>query len=594
MKKSTFRVVGKASLSLSSLVDRRSRKLHASSASRAIGFSASVRNEIHESDQVALLVETTDARGLRENLGGFSNDRIEAIAEGFLSARVGSSAVDKLLASEKATRIQTKKRKRAHLQEVLPDVRVASVPAGPRTIAETGRGVLIGVIDSGFDLSHPAFRDAQGGLRVDALLDQQDNDREFDTQTLEQRWASGTGPGADDDGHGTHVASIAGGSRFLQYEGVAPEARFLLVRTNFRDTDEALSWIFGKAQSTPCVINMSLGHHFGAHDGTDSEERLQRTLIGPGRAIVVSAGNERTDDIHIGGRFVSGQAAEAPFRIFRQRQDEPEVSITLWHDDSDQFDVSLLTPGGQELPVPALGQGDRYTSSLVDIELARRAYQWSHLTQVQIEIGFRLIDVPDSRLAGWRLKVVCRNAVIGRWDAWFSNSGYAQFGASTVLEAAGTVGIPATGDGCLSIASHVTRTSWVADAGSLTDSSAVAGRSSSFSSLGPVRDGRQKPDFSAPGQYVTAALADRSAMASFDERALSPSRLLTIEGTSMASPAVAGIVALLFQKKPNLTTEQVRDVLRQSARRDAHTGFAGWDPAYGYGKVDVAAALARV
>ena len=62
---------------------------------------------------------------------------------------------------------------------------------------------------------------------------------------------------------------------------MAPAARFLLVKTDFINTDAAVSWTFRKAGPRPCVVNMSLGHHFGAHDGTDQEERLHRTLIGP-------------------------------------------------------------------------------------------------------------------------------------------------------------------------------------------------------------------------------------------------------------------------------------------------------------------------
>lgn len=157
-----------------------------------------------------------------------------------------------------------------------------------------------------------------------------------------------------------------------------------------------------------------------------------------------------------------------------------------------------------------------------------------------------------------------------------------------------TVGLAATGDGCLAIASHISRTAWDSDQGPQKDQQAVIGRSSPFSSLGPTRDGRTKPDFSAPGQYLTAALAKGSESASEDLRAHTLNRLLTIEGTSMATPVVTGIVALLLQKKPNLTLAQIREVLTASARHDQHTGLTQWDPTYGFGKVDVAAALSRV
>jgi subtilisin family serine protease len=62
----------------------------------------------------------------------------------------------------------------------------------------------------------------------------------------------------------------------------------------------------------------------------------------------------------------------------------------------------------------------------------------------------------------------------------------------------------------------------------------------------------------------------------------------------MATPIVTGVVALMLQKKKTLKPDQIRDILKSSARHDAHTGPAAWNPAYGHGKIDVAGALAAV
>ena len=122
----------------------------------------------------------------------------------------------------------------------------------------------------------------------------------------------------------------------------------------------------------------------------------------------------------------------------------------------------------------------------------------------------------------------------------------------------------------------------------------VAGRASPFSSRGPTRDGRWKPDLAAPGQYLTAALADGSDLAAWAERARVADRLLSIEGTSMAAPVVAGALALMLQRDPALTTARARGILAERARHDAHTGPAPWTPGYGYGKLDIGAVLAPV
>jgi subtilisin family serine protease len=527
-----------------------------------------------------------------------SNQEVEQLEGSFFSAKVNTETLQNLITNPNVLRIQSKKESLPHLDVALPEIGLLSVGGG-RAVVEDGGGVLVGIVDSGFDLSHPMFRDAAGNLRVEALLEQTpQGQREFSASQLSSAWSAGRGPGADDDGHGTHVASIAGGSRFqvgaAVYEGVAPDCRFLLVKTDFFNTPDAVSWIFRKANGRPCVVNMSLGHHWGAHDGTDSEERLHRQLTGSGKLIVISAGNERNDPIHIGGRFFAGQSEEVVFDVTRPRQGAARAALTLWHDQNDVFEATLVTPAGELIPLPVIGQADAYSSSLVNIEIAHRPYSWSNAIEIQISLDFHPTLTRNRDLQNWKLRLTCRTAMIGRLDGWFSNSGFATFRDHRLLESNRTVGLSATGDGCIAVASHVSRTRWDGLHGVEEDLQVVQGRTSPFSSLGPSRDGRWKPDVSAPGQYITAALADSSDSANWQERAIPNSRLLTIEGTSMAAPIITGVCALMLQKRPNLDLTTARDILARTARRDAHSGAARWDPAYGYGKVDVAAALAQL
>lgn len=597
MRQSTFDIPPKVSISLASLMGRKRNNLRPSVAAKAAGFAGADPDAIHESDRVSLLVESTDAAAVQDALQHLrNNEELDELGGDFLSALVSTDTVPSLISEQAVTRVQTKKRSSLHLDAALPEIGVLNTAGGQRLVAEDGAGVIIGIIDSGFDLSHPMFRDGQNRLRVDALLDQTGGNREYTQGQLENRWSGGkTGPGADEHGHGTHVAGIAGGSNFQSiYEGVAPGARLILVKTDLVNTDRAVSWIFKKAGNTPCVINMSLGHHFGSHDGTDAEERLHQRLTGPGKIIVVSAGNERTDNIHIGGRFFAGQSEEVAFDLVRQVSDPPFVVTTLWHHQTDGFNVELVTPSGQVVQPPKMGKTTVLQTSVLDIDYGIEQYAWSNSVQMEIKISFKTHDVRDRDLRNWKLRIRCIQANIGRLDGWFNNSGFAIFKDHPMVERNRTVGLTATGDGCIAVASHVSRTTWNGDLGSSTDSEAVVGRTSSFSSLGPTRDGKWKPEISAPGQYITSALADSSMLAGIDERALTNQRLLTIEGTSMAAPIITGIVALLLQKNNGLDVAQVREVLRDTAKHDLHTGPAAWDPAYGFGKVDVAAALARI
>lgn len=593
MKKTTFKVPRHVSVSLISLTERKAGNFGPVAAARAAGFSGEDAERIHSSDKVSLLLECSESDALSEyDLA--QTEELVPLAEGFASARVGPETAEKLITCSKISRVQTKKQSGPHLKEVLPEIRLVG-SSNNRSVPEDGSGVLIGVVDSGFDLTHPVFRDVNGNLRVEALLDQEDGNRQFDTAQLETAWMNGRGPGVDLDGHGTHVACIAGGSAFTGFDGIAPGARFLLVRTDFLNTDTAVRWIFDQANrlSLPCVVNMSLGHHFGSHDGTDAEERFHRAVSGPGRILVISAGNEREDSLHIGGRFFAGQAQEVAFDMLRPQKGNPNVTLTLWYSEQDKFDITLVLPSGQSVSVPAANL-DVYRTSGVDLELARQPYVWSRSIKAQISISFKGF-FKSRDLLNWKLHLTCKKAAVGRVDGWFHNSGYALFSrGNPLVERSRTVGLAATGDACLAVASHVGRNTWDSDLGSNEDLQVVKGRTSPFSSLGPTRDGRWKPDLSAPGQYVTAALADDCELSRMDQRALVDSRLVTIEGTSMAAPIVTGTVALMLQKKKSLSVADVRGILAETARHDAHTGSAAWEPAYGFGKIDVAAALSKV
>jgi subtilisin family serine protease len=597
MRKTTIALASKASISLAPVLAETSAAVASLHAPRVMGLRApALGAPITESSTLtSVLIRTTQQAALERELQSLTAvERVLPLRGGYLSAHLEPETLRKLVDLPGIARIQTKKQSAPHLTAVFPEIGLLTQSTGLRAVPEDGSGVLIGVVDSGFDLSHPAFHDESGNLRVEALLDQVDGSRELNAAQLSAAIAAGNQIGRDSNGHGTHVAGIAGGSLIGSFAGVATGARFLLVKTDFRNTDEAVTWIFEKAAGRPCVVNMSLGHHLGAHDGTDSEERLHRTLTGPGKLLVVSAGNEQNDNLHLGGRFSVGQVQEVTFNLLRPRQGRPTVILTLWHDPRDRFDISLVTPSGQLIPPPAMGTTDRYNSPPLSIDFSRRRNRENQALQVQISIEFASPLVTDRDLQGWGLRINCRRSVLGRIDGWFHNSGFAAFANHPLVEASRTIGLPATGEGCIAVASHVAKVTWDTDLGLQRDVRAVVGRTSPFSSLGPTRDGRSKPEVSAPGQYVTAALASGSELAEVSERVFNARRLLTIEGTSMAAPVVTGILALMLQRKPTLSVAEARQILTETARHDAHTGLTTWNPAYGHGKVDVAAALSRL
>jgi subtilisin family serine protease len=572
-----------------------------------MAFHISDPNIVLEEDAVDVLIETVQP-GAQEHLSQYlkTYDYLTSLDGTFVSAHLSLGTAERLVGIPDVRRINLKKESRLHLQEAATMINLFAPAKRKRTVSETGKGVLIGIVDSGFDLSHPMFRDGHGKLRVAGLLDQTAHGRPqaYTSSQLEERWApsaepdrwtSTTKPGIDHHGHGTHVASIAGGTLYRNYEGVAPGAEFLLVKADLLNTDTAVAWIFEQADKRPCVINLSLGHHWGAHDGTNAEERLYTGKAGPGKIIVVSAGNEREEKIHLGGIFFENEVEYVPFELLPQANGTAMTVLTCWYDRADMFSITVTTPTGQSFTVPDKNTPPlAHQQSNLDFLTSCKDYRFNNLVQVEIQISLANIGLTTRSIRWWQLEIRCTKATHGRLDAWFNNSGFARFGPHRFIEESRTIGLPATSIGVISVASHVSKSVWDADAGQQSDYRAVKGVSSVFSSMGPTRDGRRKPEASAPGEYITAALAEASGLASNTDRSLVQSRLLTLEGTSMAAPVITGITALLLQKRPTLTPDLLRQILPQVCTQLHPGSTPEWNPVYGYGSINVAKAIDMV
>lgn len=463
----------------------------------------------------------------------------------------------------------------------------------PEHAGLTGAGVLLAVVDSGVDYRHKDFRHADGSTRLERFLfAHRAEDAEvstydaFDSGAINKALNGGPAiPDGDPGGHGTHCASIAAGNGLAlpdrRFRGVAPEAALMGVRSEPLLDDHIIEGVrqaFELAGARPAVVSLSLGGHWGAHDGTSALENEIAQASGPGRIVVVAAGNEGDEGIHVSGQLSAGQDLVIPVRV----ADRGVLLCDVWIPRGDSVDVFLETPDGEqfvpdgrETPTPF----GPFLADFVENPLNRD----QNLTVLLLG---RVNDV-------WKIRIRPLDVVHGEVHAWATATQGGTMVFPGVPVDGFTLGVPATEERAVTVGSLVSRKTFEGPQGQATLGGLVVDRLSGFSSQGPTRAGVQKPDIVAPGQVVTAALSAGSEFAGDPRLAarLHPSgQYVTIQGTSMATPFVAGLVALLLQQEPRLTPEDVQQRLRITARRDAVTGPV-WNPRYGWGKLDARALL---
>jgi subtilisin family serine protease len=486
-----------------------------------------------------------------------------------------------------------------------------------------GNGSIIGIIDTGIDFFHPDFRDPddQTKSRILSIWDvrlspRTDESRpvgfdygvEYSRDDIERELRGETQNAVrsiDRNGHGTHVAGIAGGNGVQSsgtFRGMAPEAEFIIVAfTDARffasEVIDAMNYIFSRAQQLgrPAVVNLSIGGHGGSHDGTAGHEQVITNHANRmGRAIIVASGNSGEDDIHFGESVSPGEQSEFTLQIPTYNPDlinyDDYVFKMIWYESTDVFEVTITSPNGYQVSAQS---GDSVLVATLD-----GAIEIDTFDDYRNPIGARVfvIDIHTSAafispVSGeWKINV--RNVSTrsgGKFNSWIASSsivGPTQM-RPTLSPNSGrnfTVSMPGTANGALTVGAFTSRGQWTSrDGRTWHFPAAVVGDLASFSGGGPTRDGRQKPDIVAPGQIIGSAQARD---ASFQAALLLPDTgYVLLQGTSMATPHLAGIVALIFEANPNLTGNQIIDIIQNSGRSDSYTGFTP-NNSWGYGKAD--------
>ena len=551
-----------------------------------------------------------------------------------------------------------------------------------RERAADGTGVMVGVADTGLDVTNPEMVDVNGKSRVAWLLDLSlepvheyaELEQKFGIQDAEGKVTAGAvlskkmidtllakiASGAcveksgtkcapsDEVGHGTHVTGIAA-SRGAggRYPGVAPAADIVFVRVTRGRSDgienddlvRAVQFMFDRAdaEKRPMVVNLSLGSDFGPHDGTFLWESVIASHVGPnfpGRAIVAAAGNSGSiveTPIHQSVRATKGATLRVPIRTHGAASGSVQVWVTLRP--GADLKIGLDGPDGEW--IAPVAQGHQNGKNTDDYNAG-------------VIYGAGLDNSPIPEASRGAVVVWTGKWPDGNYAVTFQGTGMAELYLQGLGDAAmgsdkqanfvngvreGTINLPATHPSIIGVGCTVNRPRWTSIGGAEvglhvplldgpgglpaprlkiadpppTSRELYEGEICWFSSAGPTAAGVPKPEIAAPGALVISALSRTAKPGTSGSVFTNPScptpksgkpdaRCLQIDdthgiavGTSMSSPVVAGVVALLLQKDPTLTQDKILALLQAGAHRFRRA--APFEDQSGPGEVDAVGAL---
>ncbi len=514
-----------------------------------------------------------------------------------------------------------------------------------------GKGVLVGIIDTGIDPYHPDFKNPDGSTRIAFLWDQTlsgdpshypddfNYGYECDALSINQMECPSNDKGTIDNpsiGHGTHVAGIAAGNNST-YTGMAPEATLIIVKSLFDESSvvDAARYIINKARELemPVVINMSFGADYGPHDGTTWVENELAQLVAPGRILVAAAGNQADTTPHFGGTATDSTgwleivpAVDLGDALGTSMSD---LYLDIWSVDDLKFYISMIDSAtgdiiyttttnfsssncsctttscsnlvcteditdanGKKIASIGMSSGPSSANNKIESVFIIHPTDQDFISKYRWFLGFESETGGDTAFDAW----------VVNSTGWFTSGPQDQKAYYETFTLNGsplsyhifygdnwcTVTVPATNEKILAVGSFVTRDNWLVTIDgqqyiiSSRDTPPV-GNISNFSSRGGCQTNVFKPDIAAPGEWIVSSMSQN---VNIDPQMVIDQFHDVMRGTSMASPMVAGGIALLLNYQEDLDYNSVRTLITQNAISDSFTGQVP-NNIWGYGKFDI-------
>ena len=460
-----------------------------------------------------------------------------------------------------------------------------------------GQGVLLGIIDTGIDYTNKVFQNADGTTRIASIWDQsiQSNNpparyeygteytRDQINEALRNANPLSIVPSTDENGHGTMVAGIAGGSENQQnnFVGVAPDSEFVVVKLKpakqylknfffipgnavcFQETDIffAMDYLLNMAYNLkrPMSICIALGSSQGAHDGQGIlSNYLSLSATREGIATNIAAGNEGNARRHYYGTVSAATRYDTV--ELNVGANVAGFSMEIWGQSPSLFSFDVTSPSGEYISRISTGRDENRqitfvfepTTLYVDFQI------------VESQSGDQLIlirfEKPSTGI--WRFRIYESGDLNLGFHIWLPMQGFISDDTyfihsnpyTTILDL-GNAEVP------------VTITAYN-DA----DNSLYLNASRGYTRIGVI-----KPDVAAPGVNILGPTPNKE----FQQ----------FTGTSPAVAHTAGISAMMLEwgivrnNLPDMSTEDIRKLMIRGARRDPNTEYPNRD--WGYGILDI-------